>query len=65
VASNPFDAFAVIEYELPEAASINLAIFNHLGQQVEVLVNQHQDAVNIFGIELFNYLKKLFNKNSN
>jgi predicted outer membrane repeat protein len=39
---NPFSSFTTIEFELEHAANINLAIFNHVGQQVAVLANEQQ-----------------------
>jgi photosystem II stability/assembly factor-like uncharacterized protein len=39
---NPFSNSTTIEYDLEESAKVSLMIFNHLGQQVEVLVNEEQ-----------------------
>ncbi|MCD4680858.1 MAG: T9SS type A sorting domain-containing protein [Bacteroidales bacterium] len=39
---NPFNKITQIEYKLPEAGNVNLTVFNLLGEQVEVLVNQMQ-----------------------
>ncbi len=41
---NPSDGFTTIEYEMDNNSGITLAIFNHLGQQVDVLVNETQGA---------------------
>lgn len=39
---NPFSDFTTFEYELEEPGEVTLTIFNHLGQQVELLVNEPQ-----------------------
>jgi len=39
---NPFSSFTTLEYELEHAATVNLSVFNHLGQQVAVLVDGEQ-----------------------
>jgi len=39
---NPFSTSTRIEYNLREPAKISLMVYNHLGQQMETLVNQHQ-----------------------
>jgi len=41
---NPFNASTVIAYQLPEATSVTLQIFNANGQQVETLVHSEQPA---------------------
>lgn len=48
---NPFNHITQIEYKLPEAGNVNLTVFNLLGEQVEVLVNQMQSE----GTYLINY----------
>ncbi|MCK4815762.1 T9SS type A sorting domain-containing protein [bacterium] len=39
---NPLFTSTTIEYELVEPAKVSLTIYNHLGQKIETLVNQHQ-----------------------
>jgi hypothetical protein len=39
---NPFSGLTAIEYELENAAFIQLAIYNHLCQQVYTLFEGHQ-----------------------
>ena len=41
---NPFNPATSIAYQLPEAGEVRLAIYNLLGQEVQVLVNAFQDA---------------------
>ncbi len=41
---NPFNPTTVISYQLPEISSVNLTIFNILGQSIRVLVNSRQGA---------------------
>jgi hypothetical protein len=40
---NPFSDHTTIEYELEQPASVNLSVYNHLGQEVQVLVNEVQN----------------------
>lgn len=40
---NPISDNSIIEYELKESGMVTLTIFNHLGQKVEILINEPQD----------------------
>ena len=39
---NPFSNFITIDYELENSADVNLTIYNYLGQQIKILVNEFQ-----------------------
>jgi len=41
---NPFNPTTVIRYQLPAAASVTLAVYDVLGREVTVLVNDRRDA---------------------
>jgi CubicO group peptidase (beta-lactamase class C family) len=39
---NPFSTITTLEYELERDATVNLSVYNQLGQQVKTLVNEQQ-----------------------
>lgn len=41
---NPFNSETVIEYSLPKASHVKIAIYNILGQRVRALLDQKQPA---------------------
>jgi flagellar hook assembly protein FlgD len=41
---NPFSSSTMIEYEIENTATVNLSVYNHLGQRVAVLLNERQGA---------------------
>ncbi len=43
-APNPFNPATVVSYDLPEAADVQIDVFNAVGQHVEALYRAHQQA---------------------
>ena len=43
---NPFNPVTVINYQLPKSGNVKLSIYDALGQKVDVLVNESQNAGN-------------------
>ena len=41
---NPFNPVTKIKYSIPEDGFIKLAVYNLLGQEVAIIVNEHKNA---------------------
>ena len=41
---NPFNSSTTIKYELPKSAEVRLSVYDILGREVSVLVNEKKDA---------------------
>jgi hypothetical protein len=39
---NPFNKATIFEYQLEQPVKVVLTFYNHLGQQIETLINEHQ-----------------------
>jgi hypothetical protein len=48
---NPFNPNTVIEYSIPESKFVSLIVYDMLGREVTVLVNENQQAGN-YKVEL-------------
>lgn len=48
---NPFNPSTVISYQLTESVPVNLTVYNAIGQQVEVLVNNERKVPGIYRVE--------------
>ena len=53
---NPFNPSTIITFQLPVSTSVTLKIFNAIGEEVDVVVNEYLNA---------GYYSKVFNTNSN
>jgi hypothetical protein len=66
---NPFNPSTVIEYSIPQSGNVKLTVYNILGSEVTILVNEFQEAgvytkefsINKDGLNLSNgvYIYKL------
>lgn len=41
---NPFNPSTTVEYSLPQAENVKLAIYNLIGEEIDILVNDYQQA---------------------
>lgn len=68
---NPFNPMTIISYSLPQSSFVRLSVFDMLGQEIKVLVNEIQQGGN-YNIEFFahnlpsgSYFYRLENNNFN
>jgi glucuronoarabinoxylan endo-1,4-beta-xylanase len=41
---NPFNPSTIIRYELPKSSTVRLSVYDMLGREVSMLVNERKDA---------------------
>lgn len=51
---NPFNPSTLISYQLPASSHVTLKLFNQLGEEVETLVNEYQQAGNYSTLYIVN-----------
>jgi len=43
---NPFNPTTVINFSIPEAGNVKIAIYNSVGEEIDILINSHKNAGN-------------------